>query len=397
LVGATVTWKIPLSSTMLTFSEEEIKENNFSYSITEKYNIFSKEILAKYDDNGNIIYTEDNKPEVDINTLHFPYHIKDYYNNGFSNNTIMCEVKLMDEEILETSISFNFATGEVNGTSYAFVVSPMTDTICTSSKEENSKLLYTPLYLKIELYNEENNQINIPLKNIDPKWICCETNTLEVSGYTFDTDINYYISNTQYIESNYSLSFIVDDNTIENPNVIGCRIIPLKSYGGPAIIQFEIKSINISDNTYNFTTYYAVPWCPYGESLYIEGGNTIVYDSFGTNAKYYNEKYKLRYAKNGVDNNKEYEKDDEVQNISWKMRYYTYNNTHYDGNYSYVDCENDKDIPSEKIKEEYKLLLSYMPKLKDNKLYVSPMYLDGLLESKDYNLYPAVIAYNEKN
>ena len=62
-----------------------------------------------------------------------PYRIKHSYLSSFSNNTIKCKVILSDGEVLETEMFFTFATGEANGTGYAFVVSPKTDKTHVSS------------------------------------------------------------------------------------------------------------------------------------------------------------------------------------------------------------------------------------------------------------------------
>ena len=90
---------------------------------------------------------------------------------------------------------------------------------------------------------------------------------------------------------------------------------------------------------------------------YIEGPSIVIYDSSGSNPTYYKNPFKLFY--NDAD-----KKDKLVEDVEWSVIYYN---------------EESKYKTEDELKgsDAYKLLLNYMPKLKeDNSLVPSQMYLD---------------------
>jgi hypothetical protein len=129
---------------------------------------------------------------------------------------------------------FTFATGEANGTGYAFVVSPKTDKTHVSSitigngNNDIDTNKSVPLELSINIYNGNGKEIDIDNEEntIIAKWLCCKYTTIE---------------NVVEEEDYYKLTFKKDETT---GNIIGCTIEPKKGWGGPGVIKFiaDIKA-----------------------------------------------------------------------------------------------------------------------------------------------------------
>lgn len=396
LLGATIEWYLPKNSTMLTYNKNDV-------------------IVEPKETDTHFIFTCEKIETAEDASL--PYRIKHSYLSSFSNNTIKCKVILSDGEVLETEMFFTFATGEANGTGYAFVVSPKTDKTHVSSITigngnsdiDTSKSI--SLELSINIYNGNGKEIPIDnIKNtITAKWLCCKYTTTE---------------NVVEEKDYYKLTFKKDEIT---GNIIGCTIEPKRGWGGPGIIKFiaDIKApINENEEGESYkqqtlTTYYTVPWCPSGISYYMEGATSVIYNSFGTNPTNYTGSYRLFYNQNVYDENNNiiHWKDEEVSDVQWKMRYYIFNNEVYEDdsnkyNQSFIDRKDNKNyyeiddniIKIDEISSKYKLLANYLPKIEQQTLKPSNMYLDGLFEEGDNsindirngNLYPAVLAYTKE-
>lgn len=389
LLGAMVEWYLPKNSTMLTYNKNDV-------------------IVEPKETDTHFIFTHENIETAE--DASFSYRIKHSYLSSFSNNTIKCKVILSDGEILETEMFFTFATGEANGTGYAFVVSPKTDKTHVSSiiigngNDNIDPNKIVPLELSINIYN--GNGKEIPIDNIEntikAKWLCCKYTTT---------------GNEVEEEDYYKLSFEKDETT---GKITGCIITPKKGWGGPGVIKFiaNIKENEEEEDSrqQTLTTYYTVPWCPFGVSYYIEGATSVIYNSLGTNPTNYTGSYRLFYNQNVYDENNNiiHQKDEEVSDVHWKMRYYIFNNERYEDdknkyNQSFVDIKDNAnyyEIDDSKVgvSSQYKLLMNYLPKLKQQTLKPSNMYLDGLFEEgnnstndiRNGNMYPAVLAYTKK-
>lgn len=405
LLGAKVLWYLPKNSTMLTYNEKDNKE---------QINGEEQDILILDSNSSNSDYIFSCDEITSEKNASFPYHIKNSYFSSFSNNSIKCKVILSDGEQLETEMFFTFATGEANGTGYAFVVAPTTNVTHVSSisngEGEIDEDKIVPLQLSINIYKGDGTLVNID--NVDntitAEWLCCkyveEGDSVEEKYYklTFNKDSNGYIS--------------------------GCTIRPKRAWGGPGIIKFIANIQKENEDTESqrlqqkLTTYYTVPWCPSGISYYMDGATTVTYNTLGTNPTNYTGIYRLFYNQNVYDENNNiiHYKDEEVKNVQWKMRYYIFDNKTYESefnthNQSFVDIKDNKnyyEIDNNRvaISSKYRLLMNYLPKIEQQTLKPSNMYLDGLLETgekynslndsaeadiRQGNMYPAVLAYTK--
>ena len=122
---------------------------------------------------------------------------------------------------------FTFATGEANGTGYAFVVAPTTNVTHVSSigdgEGEIDEDKIVPLKLSINIYKGDGTLVDIDNVNntITAEWLCC-----------------IYVEEGDSVEEKYyKLTFDKDSNG----NVSGCTIRPKKAWGGPGIIKFIAK------------------------------------------------------------------------------------------------------------------------------------------------------------
>lgn len=296
---------------------------------------------------------------IKIDDTIFPYHIKNYYQQTATQNTILCVVK-KDANTYQTSQSFEFTSYGNSGTDYTLALIPTLEYPFVAGDKA--------LSVGVTLYDadQKNIVINIPAA----QW-------LGPTGYT-----------AQAVEdSGYTI--IKDDSDL---------------YAG--ILKCELKDIEIEELNQNITLTSYLP-IPYGntENLYIEGASTILYDSNGSNPQYYKKPYKLY---NKLDNT-------ELSNITWLIKYYCKSNLEYDSKsfnefWLTSKTESEKNITYIHFnyngsEHEYQasshpdliniISLQYLPRLdSSNTIIPSGMYITYPNDEKA--IYPVVFAQDEE-
>lgn len=377
LAGGQVFWYIPKNATMLTYDLNEygtdftndIYDSVQSPNSLEGYTCFYRTIKDS-DDN-----------------LSFTYHIKDYYVPTSTNNEIICRVITKDNRTLEANILFNFSSYGTSGTDYTLVITPagfknaITEEYwgpVENALPNTDNAIDMFFNFDISLYDYNNEKMELPKESL----------VIDDCGFIGPKQVPYM------------MDWIYEDETEEK--VTGCQVwIPVHDNGPGAqyyygILQVVMKltlpemvddngAITQTERTVNLTSYCAIPFSSYNNlyhgQVYIEGPSIIVYDSSGTNPTYYKNPYKAysNYLKSDNDTTI-VAKDQEIEDISWVMKY-------YDENGEDIDIAN----LSDEDRQTYQLLINWMPKLSsDNKLVPASMYLEEHPDSTSH-LYPVVV------
>lgn len=382
LAGGQVFWYIPKNATMLTYDLNEygtdftndIYDNVQSPNSMEGYTCFYRTIKESDD------------------ALTFTYHIKDYYVPTSTNNDIICKVITKDGRTIEANIMFNFSSYGTSGTDYTLVITP------SGFKNAITEEYWGPV--ANALPNTDN--ATDMFFDFDVKLFDYNNERMDLPKAALMIDDCGFIGPKQVP---YMMDWIYEDDAEEK--VIGCRVwIPNHSKGPSeqyyyGILQVVMKLtlpemkdeqgvITQKEREVNLTSYCALPFSSYNNlyhgQVYIEGPSIIVYDSSGTNPTYYKNPYKAysNYLKSANDTSI-VEKDQEITDISWIMKYYN-----EDGD------EIDISKLSGEAQHTYQLLINWMPKLSsDNKLVPASMYLEEHPDSTSH-LYPVVVGLHRQ-
>ena len=301
----------------------------------------------------------------------FPYHIKNYYQQTATQNTILCVVEKNGIKY-QTSYTFKFSAYGNSGTDYTLMLTPDPERPMVINSENNN----IPLSINIELYDHNKKKIKLP-----------ENQSTSVSWF----GPTGYKSNDDYKKNN-EIRLIKDSNDI---------------YAG--ILECSIKDVEIeqlNNKKITLTSYLPIA---YGntENLYIEGATSITYDSNGSNPQYYNNPYVL-YSK--LTN-------EPLNDITWSLIYYypkdnkeidifrTATGTIIDdqGNIistypgismyqegawqNIMPITNKAGVSDDSPTYQEKYSLNYIPRLSDNNILIpSPMYVTG------HNIYAVAVA-----
>lgn len=371
LAGGQVFWYIPKNATMLTYDLNEYG-TNFTNDIYDS--VQSPNSMEGYTCFYRTIKESDD-------ALTFTYHIKDYYVPTFTNNDIICKVITKDNRTLEANIMFNFSSYGTSGTDYTLVITPAGFQNAITEDCDGTQFLD----FKVSLYDYNNELMDIPVASL----------FADECGFIGPTQKPYEV---QWLAGENVVELGVDTEGI----LTGCRVWIPDSKKGPqskyyyGILQVAMEFtlpemvdengvVTQKERGVNLTSYYTLPFSSrnslYQGQVYIEGPSIIVYDSSGVNPTYYKNPYKAysNYLKT-KDDTQIVEKDQEITDVSWMMKYYD-----EDGNDIDITDLSDED------KQTYQLLINWMPKLSsDNKLLPASMYLEEHPESTSH-LYPVVV------
>lgn len=383
LLDGQIFWYIPKNATMLTYDLNDYG-TNFSNDIYDS--VQSPNSLEGY----TCFYR---KIKEGNESLTFSYHIKDYYMPTSTNNEIICKVITKDNRTIEANILFTFSSYGTSGTDYTLVIAPAGFQNAITGEAHEEKLTGEDPEIKyfdfdISLYDYNNEEIDLTYGSIPAEY---------AQGPKF-------IGPSQAPYKAKWLPEGLGPDTPETP-ITGCRVwIPDREFGPEAskdggsaksdyyygimqvVTEFTIPEMKNEDGvvtqkerTVNLTSVCAVPYTDkdslYQGQVYIEGPSIIVYDSSGANPTYYKNPFKI------YSNNVNKDKDKEITNVLWMMKYYN---------------EKGEDIDLDDLgadKEKYQLLVNWMPKLTDdNKLIPSSMYLQrDVTDTEVANIFPVVI------
>ena len=367
-------WYVPKNATMLTYSLDDMTGNK------QFHNDIASEQAGEHSMEGYICFYHKLARETALEeSLLFPYRIKNYYNATATQNTLKCKVINKSGASFTASLVFTFSSFGTSGTDYTLVVAP------AGSKTYVSKNTNEVLDLDMSLYDYNNKEL--------PIYSEMQFTSEGEIAYITDGDIPWDGKNA------YGASYVLSEDgktvnglKITTSNMAGLApsefcyynvLKPSVSFTIPQTIEDGkcIKCGKAHDECVcvprlvKLTTIYPISYCV--DDYYIEGPSIVIYDSSGSNPTYYKNPFKLFY--NDADR-----KDRLVENVKWSIIYYDEN-----GKY--------KTETELKASNDHKLLLNYMPKLKDdNSLVPAQMYLDQN-ETSTSRLYPVVICKDASN
>ena len=331
LIGAQIFWYVPNRATMLSYDLQDIEElasveRGFVNDVPvqgialvpsehhrDGYTCFYKTICKDMDISAGLTPAIETVLKQDIQ---FCYRIRDYYVPSFGNNTIYCKV-IKDDVIYEAEITFTFASYGTSGTDYTLVITPSGRQAAVTSEQ--------PLLLDVMLFNADNEQIAIEQIGAGPS-------------------------------IKYGVGQIIPQNKDETkPNTLIYAIqLPANSkdyHAGIFEVNLVVPYAKNKNGTATITAYYPIAWAA-DENYYMEGGSMIVYNSQGTNPSYYKDSYGLFTQ----------EYNSTIDNRNWNVEYYN------------------KDIDLNKLteqqKQDYQLDFNFLPKMQNNKLIPSNMFID---------------------
>ena len=367
-------WYVPKNATMLTYSLDDMIGNK------QFHNDIASEQAGEHSMEGYICFYHKLARETALaESLLFPYRIKNYYNATATQNTLKCKVINKSGASFTASLVFTFSSFGTSGTDYTLVVAP------AGSKTYISKDTNEVLDLDMSLYDYNNKEL--------PIYSEMQFTSEGEIAYITDGDIPWDGKNA------YGASYVLSEDgktvnglKITTSNMAGLApsefcyynvLKPSVSFTIPQTIEDGkcIKCGKAQDECVcvprlvKLTTIYPISYCV--DDYYIEGPSIVIYDSSGSNPTYYKNPFKLFY--NDADR-----KDRLVENVKWSIIYYDEN-----GKY--------KTETELKASNDHKLLLNYMPKLKDdNSLVPAQMYLDQN-ETSTSRLYPVAICKDASN
>ena len=367
-------WYVPKNATMLTYSLDDMTGNK------QFHNDIASEQAGEHSMEGYICFYHKLARETALGeSLLFPYRIKNYYNATATQNTLKCKVINKSGASFTASLVFTFSSFGTSGTDYTLVVAP------AGSKTYVSKNTNEVLDLDMSLYDYNNKEL--------PIYSEMQFTSEGEIAYISDGNIPWDGKNA------YGASYVLSEDgktvsglKITTSNMAGLApsefcyynvLKPFVSFTIPQVIKDGkcTKCGKAQDECIcvprlvKLTTIYPISYCV--NDYYIEGPSIVIYDSSGSNPTYYKNPFKLFY--NDAD-----KKDKLVENVTWSIIYYDEN-----GKY--------KTEAELKVSNNHKLLLNYMPKLKDdNSLVPAQMYLDQD-ETSISRLYPVVICKDNSN
>ena len=231
------------------------------------YAMFWKEIKSTRDPN-------DNREYLDITTTEFYYHIKDYYVQSATNNTIYCRVVKKNLYTFDAEQYFTFASYGTCGTDYTLSIVPASNQAVLTDN--------TPLWLKVQVRDTNGEVLETETANTKISWYANFGGAM-VAGTAPDICVrkvgnafNYCVlqAQTDITINSYSEAEI-EDGVYQNGDATGT----LDNEG-----QRKSRKVTL-------TAYYPIPYAT--EDYYLEGPTTVVYDSAGSNPVYYNYPYEL--------------------------------------------------------------------------------------------------------
>lgn len=387
LVGKQIFWYVPTRATMLQYDLTDIKDlsrngekddegnpiyvNEFINDLQEKGDVPSVERDDHYREGYVCFYktickgmtvpeplsedaTEAEKAvyenlmvqikEALARDTQFCYRINDYYVPSFSNNIISCEV-VTDAKTYSAEKVFSFASYGTSGTDYTLVITPV-----------GRQAAVTPtsgLTLKVMLFNHDNEMIEF---SSEPQLsVLCGS-----ASWTKELD-------AALVEENTYQYYIVSSND---------------QHQGILQVDVDVPYTNNVNGTATLTAYYPIPWAA-DEEYYMQGGSMVVYNSSGTNPKYYKDEYDLF--------TQEYGQDKPAAN--WRVEYYSNDGQKFTQDWEQIRSstkEEDKQIREQY--KDYELDFNFLPKLKSNKLIPSNFFMD--FSSSSVQWIPYVVCKN---
>lgn len=358
-----IIWKIPLVNSMI-YPPEDGKEYNSSDVATSYWAESGYAYIKRLSGKSAAVSDPETPGTVNDWSAEQKFRIKDYYQESATNNTVYCYV-VKNNVAYEASQELTFGPMGTNGTDFTFRMSFESD-IPGVTRGKSS-------VLKINLSMYDFNNEKVP--NF---W----NNGVSISWY--------------HPDDNGALSFCdIEGKALSGAPVIDadkCFYVKYDSTKGiphAAILQAQVTvdpTVAAGTKVLNavkLTCYLPIPYRDNDKLCGIEGATKILYDSSGTKADYYKEKYRL-WENEGLERK-------EVTDITW-----TIYSPEYEKNGVVTVTEKYYENGVEKTRTIQKNSKpNYFPKLtKANTIIVPSMYteLDG---DEDRNIYVTATTKDE--
>lgn len=280
--AASITWKIPITNTMIYMPEEGV----------EYFTIFeegSEQVPDEIMNDGNFLYitrkgTEDYDVDPEVTELQIEvlqhFRIKSYYTQNATNNTIYCSI-FKNNRTYEASTTLAFGPMGTNGTDVTLIP--------TLADNASAVMPGQSINVEAKLYDYENKEIEFD--NIEWSW--------------WSTDGKISIKNKK-----------------SNPCTITANSQPP--------IYHNILKVKVRHNDIDLEAYLPIPIKSSENVKFAEVPSRVVYDANGSNAAYY--KNPLRVIK--VEDNTEFIGTWDMvleDDVSGNVKYYPYVQNAEDG------------------------------------------------------------------
>lgn len=272
-----ITWYIPIQNSMI---EEPIDGKEYNTANGDIYLPIEESGLEGYvaiKRQGTEIAGEVDEDLQLIETTQ-PFRIKNYYTQTATNNTIYCVVRKNNRNY-EASTTLSFGTTGSNGTEATFLLQMYEDSNYSITASALNLGGSKRLYIKPFLYDYNNKLVDIKASDIKYSWYSPEYSKQRINISTSGMNAILTTSATRIIDCQYHILKATLNWSLTNAEGTegtgdNSRIITLEAF-----LPIPIK---LNDN--------------YEQ---IEGPTKVVYDSSGTNPRYYKESFKL-YPQNSL-------------------------------------------------------------------------------------------------
>lgn len=384
LVGAGIYWYVPLNSTLLTYDRSYLENRGFvtdeDYILTDDeekkaqkpdyskdgYVCFYKQVAAQKMCSGcNKVFSEcsciektaepywDYTNGGNFDHRDFWYKIKPYYDENATQNTLLCQVKISeDDDPVNGEQLFTFGVAGTNGTKYTLDVTNTSTMIATTGSDG--------VALNVVL----KNALNEPM----PLYTSDYNGTIN-PGDAYNCKVNWYF----HRGSNNPLTLMPEGGSEATGIMVGANqfgIIEVTADFAMPTGEEEAIDENhqpLKSREVSLDCLHAIPFA--ANNYYISGPTQIVYNNYGTldNTSMFDKPYRLFWERDQIDENGEliFQAHQQVGGVSWDIQYYI-----KDGNTYVLLSEED---------EAYDLYHKYMPMINNGGgLTPSTLYLENL-------------------
>lgn len=275
-----IVWKIPLTNSMI-YPPEDGKEYKSTDAATSYWVENGFAYIKRL--SGKSAAIAQDPGTVSDWSCEQKFRIKDYYQESATNNTVYCYV-IKNNVAYEASQEMTFGPMGTNGTDFTFRMSFESDNVGITG--QGNQIIKVNLSM-FDFNNEKvpnfwNNGVNISWYHLndadkDRLYFCDEFGNKLSTAPTINADKCFYI---RYVGgASIPHAAILQAQVTADPTVAaGTKVL----------------------NAVKLTCYLPIPYRANKDYCGIEGATKILYDSSGTKADYYKERYRL-WAVDGLD------------------------------------------------------------------------------------------------
>lgn len=355
-----IIWKIPLVNSMI-YPPEDGKEYKSS-DVATSYWVESGYAYIKRLSGKSAAVSESAGTVTDWSAEQ-KFRIKDYYQESATNNTVYCYV-VKNNVAYEASQELTFGPMGTNGTDFTFRMSFESD-IPGITKGDTTRLK-----ISLAMYDFNNEKVpNFWDNGVNISWY----NNTTPEALFFCDEYGDKIEGTPVINADKCFYIKFD----ESKGIPHAAILQAQVTVDPTVAA-GTKVLN----AVKLTCYLPIPYRDNSDLCGIEGATKILYDTTGTKADYYKEKYRL-WKTEGIERK-------EVTDITWRIISPEYADGN-DGEVIIQDTYYSKDNPEDEtvytssISKNKKP--SYFPTLTEANTIIVPSMYTELDNGLDRNIY----------